>query len=419
MGSLWVCLLLVGLAEEPGRVVRIPIGEGGELDVTEVVARLADRAGIEVQRPTGRVTLPMEGLAGSLTRTLLADSLGEDVALTYQAAEVLAEIAPEALTAERLPRLRVRLVDLADRAGKASKGRLNYGMHALSSYRPNDPSRPTICLVHGLNSTSAVFKHWIRPLEEVGFGVVVYDFPYNRDLHQTAPAFGRDWAAFRKEAGESRPWAIVAHSMGALLARGYVEGDDGSDGDVSDLILIAPVNGGSALAKAQALLQLVKGVQAVKDRKADAMANLTDGLGEAADDLVPGSAFLKKLNARPRRAGVDYHILAGDAGFLTPAARRRIELQVGAAGRVGGVFGGLARLATGDLSAQLDALTDGLGDGCVSLDATRLEGVEDHRTIHANHLELIRAPLLFPEPGPIAGLPFVLERLGVAQAAKP
>ena len=31
---------------------------------------------------------------------------------------------------------------------------------------------------------------------------------------------------------------------------------------------------------------------------------------------MPGSAFLRRLNALPRRAGVRYHILAGDVGFL-------------------------------------------------------------------------------------------------------
>ena len=387
--------------------------------MTEVVGRLAAGAGLKIETPKARLTLPVAGVAGSLTKALLADCLGDDVALDYRPSELVAEIDGQALGDGRLPVFRKRLEDLASRAERTANRRLAYGMHALGSYRTNDASRPTICLVHGLNSTSAVFKHWFKPLEDAGFGIVVYDFPYNRDLHRTAPAFGRDWAAFRKEAGELRPWAIVAHSMGSLLARSYVEGAEGYAEDVSHLILLAPVNQGSGLAKAQALLQLAKGVQAVKDRRSDAMAHLTDGLGEAADDLMPGSEFLKALNARPRRSGVNYHILAGDSGFLSPSSRGRIELQVGAAGRVGGLLGGMARLATGDLPAQLDALTDGLGDGCVSVAATRLEGVDDHRTIHANHLELIRAPLIFPDPGPIDGMPFVLERLGVAPLAKP
>jgi hypothetical protein len=45
------------------------------------------------------------------------------------------------------------------------------------------------------------------------------------------------------------------------------------------------------------------------------------------------------------------------------------------------------------------------------VERTRLAGVADHRTIHANHAELIRAPLLFPDPGPVASMPDVLRWL--------
>ena len=281
-------------------------------------------------------------------------------------------------------------------------------MHALQSYRPGDPDRPTVCLMHGLNSTSSVFRHMIGPIEDAGYGVVVYDFPYNRDLDESAAAFRRDWAGFREARGDRRPWAGVAHSMGALLARAYVEDDRAYARDVASLILIAPVNGGSNLSRAQAIHQALQGLKAVQGRPGggDALARLGDGLGAAAEDMTPGSAFLKELNGRRRRAGVPYHTLAGRGGFLSPSARRQIEVQLGLDGRPA-MLGGLARLALGDLPAQLDEVTEGTGDGCVSVAATRLDGVEDHEAIAANHLELIRAPLLYPEPGPVACMPYV------------
>ena len=55
--------------------------------------------------------------------------------------------------------------------------------------------------------------------------------------------------------------------------------------------------------------------------------------------------------------------------------------------------------------------SDVTGDGVVAVASTRLEGVDDHRVIESNHVELIRGPLLYPDPGPVACLPFVLERL--------
>jgi hypothetical protein len=59
----------------------------------------------------------------------------------------------------------------------------------------------------------------------------------------------------------------------------------------------------------------------------------------------------------------------------------------------------------------LDELTDGKGDGCIAVERTRLEGVADHMTIHANHVELVRGPLLYPEPGPVVCMPVVLRWL--------
>ena len=113
----------------------------------------------------------------------------------------------------------------------------------------------------------------IAPLEEAGYGVVVYDYPFNRDLDESCEAFRRDWLEFRRRVGETRPWAILAHSMGALLVRSYVEDPENDARDVASLVLIGPVVHGSSLARVQTLLQLLDGVRAVQgQRAADALA---------------------------------------------------------------------------------------------------------------------------------------------------
>jgi len=282
-------------------------------------------------------------------------------------------------------------------------------MRALKSYRPNDPARPTLCLVHGLNSSSGGFVHMIPQLEKAGYGIVIYDYPFNRRIAESCAVFSRDWAEFRRQARDDRRWVIVAHSMGALLARSLVEDDRSWGADVSSLILIAPVNHGSHLSRVQTAYQLVNGLRAINGKNtAKAMLSLSDGLGQAAQDLLPGSAFLTTTNARPRRRGVSYHILAGDSGFLTRENRRQLDERIGLVTRNSGILGQLTRAATSDLPQLLDELTDGTGDGCVAVQRTRLEGVNDHVTIHANHAELIRAPLFYPDPGPVACIPHVL-----------
>lgn len=290
-----------------------------------------------------------------------------------------------------------------------------FGMKALRSYRPNDDGRPTVCLVHGMNSSSGGFVHMVPLLERAGYGVVVYDYPFNRDLDASAPRFVSDWKEFRQRVGDVQPWALVTHSMGALLARFYVEGRDYA-GDVDRLILIGPPNAGSAIARAQPLFELIETIQAT--RTGEGQARVAP-VGAAAEDLLPGSRFLERLAGLPRREGVAYHILAGDVGFLDRDARRRVEDRFRAAGRGAGVLGGLARIAGAGLLAGLDELTDGTGDGAVAVASTLLEGVADHVVIPANHVELIRGPMMYPDPGPVACMPHVLKWLATHDADDP
>jgi pimeloyl-ACP methyl ester carboxylesterase len=418
MGMLPTCLMIaLNLAWaspefQLPQQVRIPVTAAGEVDLVEVVGRLADATGRAVARPPGPIGLPINGPTGVLTRRMMTDSLGPDATLALDGRELIITLAPTLREPDRITDWQRRLDQLAARADREAKRRMEYGMHALKSYRPNDPERPTVCLVHGMNSSSGGFVHMIRPLEEAGYGVVVFDYPFNRPLEEASTRFLRDWREFHRARGETRPWAVVTHSMGALVARSYLEDPKVYAGDVATLILIGPVSQGSSLAKTQTLLQWLNSIQAVEGKSAaDALAYLGDGLGEAAADILPGSAFLTALNRRPRAGGVPYHILAGDVGFMPLATRRRIEAQLLAMRSQRGLLAGLARLAPPDLPAQLDELCEGTGDGCVSIERTRLDGVIDHVTVHANHAELIRAPLFFRDPGPVVSMPYLLRWL--------
>src|SRR5262249_25237428 len=157
-------------------------------------------------------------------------------------------------------------------------------------------------------------------------------------------------------------------------------------GDVSSMILIAPVNSGSHLARVQTVIQLMNGLQSIQSKKTSkAMLHISEGMGEAAQDMLPGSDFLTRLNRRPRRRRVPYHIVAGDAAFLSRDGRAQIEAQVNLVNRNAGIFGRLTQSATSDLPELLDELTDGTGDGCIAVERTRLDGVADHVILHANH----------------------------------
>ena len=414
MSCLWIALL-IGTAPahaQQTRTIEIPIGKTGEIQVAEIISRLASASGITLRLPAANVTLATQGFAGPLTRTVLAEALGPEVNIAFRPGAMVITVDESILGPKRRTEWLDRLRNLGDQAGEAARKRQSYGMHVLKSFRANDPTRPTVCLIHGLNSSSRGFVHVIPLLEEAGYGIVVYDYPFNRRLDESCAAFERDWAAARRETRDQLPWAIVAHSMGALLARALIEDDATWARDVSSLIMIAPVNQGSQLSKVQTIIQISNGLKAINGKDATkAMLSLSDGLGQAAQDMLPGSTFLKTLNHRPRRAGVPYHILAGDRGFLTSEGRDQIEGRMELVTRNTGILGRLTKAATADLPDMLDELTDGKGDGCIAVERTRLEGVADHVTIHANHVELVRGPLLYPDPGPVACMPDVLRWL--------
>jgi pimeloyl-ACP methyl ester carboxylesterase len=414
--GMWACLAFAVISGSAGatsaRSVEVPIGESGDVQVAEIVARLARASGVPIDQPAANLTLSTKGISRALTRALLAEALGPEVEIAFRPGAMVLNIDDRLLAPARQAEWIGRLRDLADRAAEAAKRRENYGMRALASYRPNDPSRPTICLVHGLNSSSGGYVHVIPWLEEAGYGIVIYDYPYNRPIEESCTGFARDWAAFRKKSGDKLPWAIFSHSMGALLARSLVEDDATWAGDVSSLIMIAPVNQGSHLARVQTVMQVMNGLKSINEKKTSrAMMHLSDGMGQAAQDMLPGSAVLTKLNRRQRRQGVAYHIVAGDVGFMNRDGRAQIEGRLALVDRNAGIFGRLTQAATSDLPDLLDELTDGTGDGCVAIERTRLEGVTDHVILHANHAELIRAPLLFSDPGPVACMPEVLRWL--------
>jgi pimeloyl-ACP methyl ester carboxylesterase len=392
--------------------VEVPIGKAGEVQVSEIVARLAQAGGTSIERPAADFTLSTQGLARAMTKTLLKESLGPEVTIAFKERAMVMTVDGRILAPERRLEWLRRLGELSDRASEAARHRQNYGMRALKSFRGDDPERPTVCLVHGLNSSSGGFVHMIPWLEEAGYGIVVYDYPFNRAIQESCAAFARDWAAFRREVQAKHRWLIVAHSMGALLARSMVEDDATWAQDVASLVLIAPVNQGSHLAKVQTVLQFASGLQALSGKNTTrAMLSLSDGLGQAADDMLPGSSFLRTLNRRPVRQGVPYHIVAGDRGFLTREARAQLEGRIALLTQNAGILGRVTQMATAEMPVLLDELTDGTGDGCVAVERTRLAGVPDHVTIHANHAELIRAPLLYPDPGPVACMPEVLRWL--------
>jgi pimeloyl-ACP methyl ester carboxylesterase len=270
---------------------------------------------------------------------------------------------------------------MAPRATAAQSAR--YGLPLPRNF---DPSRPLVVLVHGLDCAN-----WsdIGPLlEGEGYQVACFTYPSDQPIADSVALLARHLAEIRRQYPQSRV-NLVAHSMGGLVCRGYVEGEQYAGG-VDRLIMLGPPNHGSAWARARLLLEMQEHYNSWRRVPGWSPSwMITDGLGEAGRDLRPGSRFLKELNARPRRQGVKYTIVAGTQSPVRTLTAKYLAATAGVIrGRAAGWWG--FRQCRSGLTRGADTLRTqvGDGDGPVKVASARLEGVEDVVLVRADHAGL-------------------------------
>ena len=117
---------------------------------------------------------------------------------------------------------------------------------------------------------------------------------------------------------------------------------------------------------------------------------ITDGLGEAGDDLKPGSEFLKRLNAHPRRDGVRYTVIAGNQHPASRIGADWLDCTASWIPTFARSWWGF-RQCDGGLRHKAESLrlATGDGDGPVPLKSTKLPGVADYVILRADHVTLV------------------------------
>jgi pimeloyl-ACP methyl ester carboxylesterase len=260
-----------------------------------------------------------------------------------------------------------------------------YGLRLPERY---DPGRPLVVLVHGLDCSWQNWSDMTDRLAAAGHQYAYFTYPSDQPIAESAAFLGLQMTKLRQSHPRARV-NLLAHSMGGLVGRAYVEGP-GYGGDVDRLIMIAPPNAGSKWWRVRFLLEAQEHYQLWKHEKGWSPSwMLTDGAGEAGRDLKPGSAFLRELNAGPRRAGVRYTIIAG-----TQSPTRRVTANClsrtanSISGRAAGWWGfrQCKRGLSGAADRMRNKVTD--GDGPVEVKSTRLAGVDDFVLVQADHATL-------------------------------
>jgi pimeloyl-ACP methyl ester carboxylesterase len=262
------------------------------------------------------------------------------------------------------------------------------GLHIPSKF---DPQRQSVLLIHGLESDAAAMTGWRTGLEGRGFQVLIFDYPNDGPLEWSGDRLSID---LKKLAAANAGFrvAIVAHSMGGLVSRYCLETPGKNPGCVTDLFLLGTPNQGSWLADGQEWLELV--LETLPNRLGR-WDSIRDGLGEAADDLRPGSLFLTQLNKQLPPPDVRYRVAIGNRGFMTEDQAVRVMTELESALTRRGVSATRRAEILGKLG-QVEELQHGRGDGAVSVKSARLKGAGVEKIFDVNHLQFLPIPAADP-----------------------
>ncbi len=229
-------------------------------------------------------------------------------------------------------------------------------------------------------------------IRTAGFPCGTFAYPNDYTIVTSAQLLSSELRRLRREHPERRV-ILVCHSMGGMVARACIEDSLYDPRNVDRVILIAPPTSGTAVAHFaigtdlwEHWLNRREGGPWQRFRD-----SVVDGLGEAADELCPGSTFLTDLNALPRNRHVQYSVILGTGARMSEAEMAWIrESVLHKLTQVPGAKDGVERLEA--LLGDMDELVEGKGDGVVAVSRGRLDGVSDTLVMPFGHLSVTGEP---------------------------
>lgn len=282
-----------------------------------------------------------------------------------------------------------------------------------------------ILLVHGLDEPGGMWQDLAPALVTHGLTPVKFEYPNDQPIASSTDALAAALSVLH--ARGVRSVDIVAHSMGTLVTRDLLTRPAWYAGDASAIparalpaitrtILLSPPSGGSILAPLQVISEarehLTRAVQGSARPGDGLFAAQSDGHGEAAVDLAPGSAFLTDLNVRPAPCNVYTTIILASA---IPD-----ELRDSAADIVGRALAAVGAAGADRVSACIRGASADLGDCLVSEGSQSFCAPADVVRVNATHRGVIQrwrvldaislsdsAELTAPPPA----VPIILDRL--------
>ena len=283
----------------------------------------------------------------------------------------------------------------------------------------SNPPKRVVILVHGLDDPGFMWGDLIPALQKAGYSIARFDYPNDGPIADSADLFASSLAEART-AGIERV-DIVAHSMGGLVTRdvltraAYYHGDGRGGAKypaIDHFIMVGTPNHGSELARLRGVTEVGEHLYRIMTGKEGVASRIGDGSGEAGIDLLPESEFLRRLNERPLAANVSHTIIAGQwspigsdgVAALIEHTRQLAESDSAPQWLRDWASDKNRKLA----SSLLTSAIDGLGDGCVTLESAKLQGVDDVVIVKANHIDML---LTIGSDKTPPAVPIILERL--------
>ncbi len=251
-----------------------------------------------------------------------------------------------------------------------------YGMEWPASNASENDRQRLVVVVHGYDSKPEDLAGLTREISRADHRCATFRYPNDHRLAKSSHLLSRELHELKQRSPQCKV-AIVAHSMGGLVARECIENPNLDPGNVERLIMIATPNQGTQLARYAIGTDICEhfvsedGGSPVRRIR----AAVADGLSEATDDMTPGSLFLTRLNNRQRNAEVKYTLFLGTGGGMEKEDLQFVSRIVRKAKHLPGMDEYASRFA--DHVADLDELVAGQGDGAVAVKRGRLPGVSD------------------------------------------
>ena len=215
----------------------------------------------------------------------------------------------------------------------------------------DDPGKTPVLFVHGIQGTPASFETLAAGLDHSRFQPWFYYYPSGVHLEEIADHLAQTVAKVTRRHPHERI-VVVAHSMGGLVARGFLlrHAQNAGAARVPLFISISTPWDGHKAAE-------------IGVKRAPAVVRVWE-------DMAPGSAYLREIFERPLAAGTNHHLIftyrrdsssfgESNDGAVTVASQLRPAAQAGATRVYGFDDTHVGVLRNAEVSALVNRLLDG------------------------------------------------------------